>query len=387
VTTGLSRTEIESRATGAAHVGRLERAQSWLDREYHVRDEQLGVIRVLYCVFVLFVIGVPSFTWIANTPALLFDPPLLSVADLLSGWPSAGALWILSLALVVSFLLLLFGFLVPTMSVLASALLIAGSNLQFSFGKIDHNVLLVLAPLAMAGSGWGNRYTLSRAPAGPNRSGLCLGTFAVVVGFAMFTAGFQKLTTGWLDLSTQASYGHLIQNFYGNSHGVLLAPLAMHIKSTLAWEGLDWATVAFELLFVVAVIRRAWFRAWIVLAVLFHTSTLLVLDIGFAINFSAYLLFVDWPQPSRFTPSRQTTWLLAGCATALVLGVWWQGTRPNQPLFLQMTPSVANYVVARVVGAANMNDTTLEILPTALAVLATAALLVGRPRRSSSSLA
>jgi hypothetical protein len=79
--------------------------------------------------------------------------------------------------------------------------------------------------------------------------------------------------------------------------------------------------------------------------------------------------------------------LLAGCATALVLGVWWQGTRPNQPLFLQMTPSVVNYVVARVVGAANMNDTTLEILPTGLAVLATAALLVRRPRISSSSLA
>src|SRR5262249_7818077 len=144
VTTSLSQPGAAPRTTGAARSGRLADAQSWLDREYRVSDEQLGFIRVLYCVFILFVIGVPSFTWIANTPQLLFDPPLLSLANALSGWPSSGALSILSLALVASFLLLLFGLFVPTVSVLASLLLIFGSNLQFSFGKIDHNVLFVL---------------------------------------------------------------------------------------------------------------------------------------------------------------------------------------------------------------------------------------------------
>ena len=363
--------------TGSVPAERLERARSWLDREYHVSDEQLGFIRVLYCVFVLFVIGVPTFTWIANTPQLLFDPPLLSPATLLSGWPSYGVLWTLSLSLVVCFLLLLFGFFVPTVSVLASLLLIFGSNLQFSFGKIDHHILLALAPLVMARSGWGNRFTLAGAAAAPNRSGACLGIFAIIVGFAMFTAGFQKLVTGWLDPRAQASYGHLIQNFYGTSSGVLLAPLALHVRSKLVWEALDWSTVGFELLFLAAVIRRSWFRAWIVLAVLFHTGTLLVLDIGFAVNFSAYLLFVDWPVPRAFALPRLTAWLAAGCASALALAVWWQSNGPNQP-FVQMGPSLASYVVNQAVGPANVNGTTDEILPDVLAVLATGWLLARR---------
>jgi hypothetical protein len=378
VTTGLSPTGASSPAlTGSAPAERFEHARSWLDREYHVSDEQLGFIRVLYCVFILFVLGVPTFTWIANTPQLLFDPPILSPATLLSGWPSYGVLWTLSLAIVVCFLLLLFGFFVPTVSVLASLLLIFGSNLQFSFGKIDHHILLALAPVVMARSGWGNRFTLARAATTPNRSGVCLGIFAIIVGFAMFTAGFQKLATGWLDPRTQASYGHLIQNFYGTSSGVLLAPIAMHVRSKLVWEALDWSTVGFELLFLAAVIRRTWFRAWIVLAVLFHTGTLLVLDIGFAVNFSAYLLFVDWPVPRPFALPRLAVWLVAGCATVVALAVWWQSNGPNQP-FVQMSPSLASYVVNRAVGLANVNGTTDEILPDVLALVATGWLIVRR---------
>jgi hypothetical protein len=379
VTAGLSTTGAAASPTAgtASAGGPLGRAQSWLDHEYFVSDEQLGFLRVLYCAFVLFVIGLPTFTWIAKTPQLLFDPPLLSPADLLSGWPSYGFLWTLSFALVVCFLLLLLGFFVATVSVLTSVLLIVGSNLQFSFGKIDHHILLALGPLVMAGSGWGNRFTLARGRAAPNRSGVCLGLFAIVVGFAMFTAGFQKLVTGWLDPRTQASYGHLIQNFYGTSSGVLLAPFAMHVRSKFVWEGLDWATVGFELLFLAAVIRRTWFRAWIVLAVFFHTGTLLVLDIGFAVNFSAYLLFADWPVP-RFRLSRRSAWLVAGCACVVALSFWWQTTAPNQQV--QMGSSLAGYVVNRAVGPANVNGTTDEILPDILALLAVAGFLIRRSR-------
>jgi hypothetical protein len=368
--------------TGATLSGRLERAQSWLDREYHVSDEHLGFIRVLYCAFVLFVIGVPSFTWIADAPQLLFNPPFLSVANLLSGWPSYGVLWILSLGLVVLYLLLLFGFFVPTVSVLISLLLIAGSNLQFSFGKIDHNILFVSVPLVMARSGWGNRYTLAPGSGGPNRSGVCLGVFAIIVGFAMFTAGFQKVTTGWLDIRTHASYGYLIQVFYWDARDALLAPIALHVRSGVLWEGLDYSTVAFELLFIVAVIRRWLFRAWIAIAVVFHVGTLLVLNIGFAMNFAAYLLFFEWPLPRRVGLARWMLWPVAAASSLLVLVVWWQSAGPNHPLFLRMSPSLAKYVTSWVVGPTNVNDTTtMEILPAALAVVASAALIIRRTVR------
>ncbi len=369
--------------TGAPSVP-LDRPQSWLDREYRVGDEQLGFIRVLYCAFVLFVIGLPAVTWIADSPQLLFDPPFLSAANLLSGWPSSGMLWILSLALVILFLLLLFGFFVPSVSVLASLFMIAGSNLQFSYGKIDHNnILLVLTPLIMARSGWGNRYTLGQSPPTPNRSGTCIGVLSIVVGFAMFTAGFQKLATGWLDIGTQASYGHFIHDFYSDSRQALLAPIAIHIRSKAFWEGLDYSTVGFELLFIVAVIRRWLFRAWIGLAVLFHTGVLLILNIGFSVNFAVYLLFVDWPLPRQFALSRRMSWLLAAAGSILVLGVWWLSVGPDQPLFLRMSPSLAKYVVSRLVGPASINDTTFEILPTFLAIVAGAALIVRRTTASS----
>ncbi len=355
------------------NVGRI---QSWLDREYHVSDEHLGFVRVLYCTFVLFVIGVPSFTWIANSQQLFFDPPLLSAANLLSSWPAVSTLWILSVALVILFLLLLFGFFVPTVSVLISLLMIAGSNLRFSFGKIDHTILFVVVPLVMAGSGWGNRFTLVREPGKPNRSGICLAIFALVLGFAMFTAGYQKVTTGWLDIRTHAAFGHLIQDYFTDGRTALLAPVAIRVRSDVFWESLDYFTVGFELLFILAASRRWLFRSWIGVAVLFHTGVLLMLNIGFSINFAAYLLFFEWPLPRRTLASRRTTWLVAAGTSVLVLWVWWASVAPNQPLFLQWAPSVTTYMASRLVGQANMNDTTLEIVPACLAVSASIILLV-----------
>jgi hypothetical protein len=361
--------------TGVSSGPPVDRVRWWLDHEYHVSDEHLGFIRVLYCAFVLFVIGVPSVTWIAGNPQLLFDPPLLSIANLFAGWPSDGVLWILSLSLVISFLLLLFGFFVPTVSVLVSLLLIVAMNLQFSFGKMDFNILLALAPLAMARSGWGNRYTLARGSSAPNRSGVCLGVLAIVVGFAMFTAGFQKVVGGWLDPRSQASYAHVVWNSYGEQRHALLVPLAMRLRSAVLWESLDYLTVGFEVLFLVAAIRRSWFRAWIGFAIIFHTSTLLVLDIGFSVIFAAYLVFFEWPLPRPDALSRRTLSFLAAGSSLLVLVIWWIGIQPNQPMFLRMLPSLVNYVVVHLVGPSNVDDTTLEILPTALGVMAAVLML------------
>jgi hypothetical protein len=125
------------------------------------------------------------------------------------------------------------------------------------------------------------------------------------------------------------------------------------------------------------------FRAWIAFAIVFHTGTLLVLDIGFAVNFAAYLVFVEWPLPRKFALSRRTSWLLATFVSLLVLAIWWRSTAPSQPLSLRMGPSLVNYVVSRVIGQANMNDITLEIFPAFLAVAAAAALIVRRAKVSS----
>jgi hypothetical protein len=356
----------------------LERLQAWLEREYHVSDEHLGIIRVLYCAFMLFVLGVPAVTWVADNPQLFFNPPMVSAGNLLSGWPAVGVLWGLSLTLVVLFLLLLFGFFVPTVSALVSLLVIACMNLRFSFGKIDHDVLLALVPLVMAFSGWGNRYSLARAADRPNRSGPCIGILAVIVGFAMFTAGYQKATTGWLDPRAHSSYGYLIGNFYMYSRGALLAAAAVHVQSGALWKGFDYFTVGFELFFLVAVIRRSWFRLWIGLAIIFHVGTLLILNIGFSVNFAAYLVFFEWPLPRLRFQSRTALNLLAGATAIVVLATWWVSLRQTEPLNMRMGPSLAVYAVSRVVGQSRIDDTTFEIVPYVLAVASSIMLLLKR---------
>jgi hypothetical protein len=110
----------------------------------------------------------------------------------------------------------------------------------------------------------------------------------------MFTAGFPKILGGWLDFSTQATQGHLLNQFYVRERQDLLAEAAVNFQNPLFWELLDWGTVLFEVGFLFALIKMKWFKWFLCLAVIFHFSTMMFLNIAFLPNFLAYAIFLNW---------------------------------------------------------------------------------------------
>jgi hypothetical protein len=74
----------------------------------------------------------------------------------------------------------------------------------------------------------------------------------------------------------------------------LLVPLAIQIDNRFIWELLDWSTILFEVGFLAAVWRPKWFKFFLVIAVFFHFSTQLLMNISFLHNFLAYSAFLNW---------------------------------------------------------------------------------------------
>ncbi len=266
---------------------------AWVKTAFYLNNKELSIFRILYCSLTIFIIGIPNYSWLGNHPAIIFNPPKYSIAALFHDFPSAFFFELLSLALVICFILLLFGLYTKTVSLLLSFLMLFGQSFMFSFGKIDHNILFVLLPMLLAFSGWGNYYSIDNIRKKHLPSGTWLITIvALTVGFAMFTAGVPKYLHGWLDVSTQATQGYFIKKYYSIAEPALIAPLLIKIKSAVFWESLDYLAVIFELFFLVAVFKPGVFRFFIFLALWFHFINGVMINVFFVSNYLVYLLFL-----------------------------------------------------------------------------------------------
>jgi uncharacterized membrane protein YphA (DoxX/SURF4 family) len=310
----------------------LDRTGTWLVTAYSASDQQLSLARIVFAASMLFLIGVPSFEWIAGTPDIFFNPPILSLANLLDAWPPPFVFYLLSVGVLVGFVLLLFGIATRVVSVALGVMLLIGFNLTYSFGKIDHSILVALAPIVMSISGWGNRYRLF--PGRPlvedrGRNSAALAILAILIGFGMLSAVLPKIRGGWLDPSTQAVYAIAIDSYYNLGSQDLLAWLPRVIDAPWLWELADYAAVAFEGLFIFSVRSPHVFRAFLFLAVQFHVVNVLLLNIWFTLNLAVYALFVRWqpllervrlPAWGHAGPLVRT--LALGATLVLVAGVW-----------------------------------------------------------------
>jgi hypothetical protein len=212
-----------------------------------------------------------------------------------------------------------------------------------------------MVPIIMAASGWGAAYSVDRLQRRTSKNVLRawpLSFLALLLGFEMFTAGFPKLITGWLNLSTHAAQGHFVLNYLSGRHD-FLAPLFLHFQNPVFWELVDEMTVLLELGFIAAILSRQSLRLFCAASVLFHLSILLIMNIDFTPNVIAYAAFVDWAAvlrylrlsssssrpihslsliASRFSPWIGTITLLTGLA---VFSCEWIGGAPLLPAFLQ----------------------------------------------------
>ncbi|WP_147294157.1 HTTM domain-containing protein [Pontibacter diazotrophicus] len=148
----------------------------------------------------------------------------------------------------------------------------------------------------MSFSNWGAAYSLDAKLKHQDRvvQNWPVVLLALILSFAMFSAGLPKLLGGWLDISTHAVRGHFLREFYVNERQDLLAPFFLNLNSALVWEFFDYAGVFLEVFFIFAIIRPNLFRFFVICAIFFHVFNYLMLNIAFSINIILYLLFVDW---------------------------------------------------------------------------------------------
>jgi len=275
---------------GASFTSRIQVAFSW-------DPYSLGIYRIIFGVLMLAFFK-PSFGWLGDMPATLFDPPLLSMANLFLRFPSAWVFNLLDVLVTLALVFMTLGFLTRLATLLYLGAFVFGSSFAFSFGKIDHTILLLLVPFSMLFGQWGSTWSLDallgkqRAAGADDRS---LTLLAVLIAFAFFTAAYGK-ALAWLDfdLATSGVRCWLQSGYYTLDRTMLLAPYAISFNVPLVWELMDISAVLLELGFLAALFyRRSWW-IWVALWCGFHGLNTLILNIPFGINIVAVLAFVPW---------------------------------------------------------------------------------------------
>ncbi len=278
----------------------------------------LGVLRVLTGLYLL-LFSAPYLTWVNRAPPAFYNPPLLSLGRLLPSFPPPSACWALEVGLLVACAALALGVYARRTTLLLLALWLVRGNIAYSFGKIDHDIMLGVLLGCMAFSGWGRQLALvpdraSRFDA-PQRS---FGLLAVCLAFAMTSVGIQK-GLNWLDFDTSTSgfLGWFVTGYFEYDRRALLAPYVLHLSPTLL-ELVDYMGVLFEASCFFMLLRgRSWWRFWLLWACAFHFLNTLTLNIPFFENFMVYLAFVDFSR----VQTRLERWCRSGPVKLLVVAV------------------------------------------------------------------
>lgn len=271
--------------------------ENWIFNSYLPTSEGLGHYRIFAALFFLIFLfpDTAFYSTLDSLPDEFFTPPPGPMM-LFDGFPPEIFFRFIHGLLMVSWVGVLVGFKTKWSSILAGLSMLVLQGFMFSLGKINHEILLSATPIIMAFSNWGAAFSVDSKYREKEESveGWPLVLLALFIGFMMFTAGFPKILGGWLDLSTQATRGHLFNQFFARERQDLLAEFAVWFNVAFVWEVLDWATILFEVGFLVAVWKAGWTRLFICFAAIFHFSTMMTLNIAFLPNFLAYAAFIKW---------------------------------------------------------------------------------------------
>jgi hypothetical protein len=263
---------------------------------YMLRVEDLAVFRILYASYILIAV-VPIAEWLPLAPRVFLYPPL-GLPALFTGPPPSRVLLILNVLLALVTAMLLVGWRTGIASAGTGLTLLALNSCAYSLGKINHDILLVVTPLVLGFAGWGRAFSADSAgrppAAGEGAEAWPVALLALLVGFAMWSAGWEKASSGWLDPELLCTYGHLVYNYVFTGRETWAAKLLLRVDSAWMWKAADWATVALELAFLPAAIHRRLFDPVLAAAALFHLGVLSLFHIPFAVNIVVYGAFIPY---------------------------------------------------------------------------------------------
>jgi hypothetical protein len=282
-------------------------AQGIVNRLVPTSAFALGVVRVVVHGTFLISVLVSSFSALGELPATLLRP--VGVLKLVP-WSFYDALLtprnmtLLELVMVVSLLLSTTGYLTSLTTKLSLVLVVFYQGLVRSFGHFNHDEMLAIYYLGiLAFTPCGDAFSLdswsSRKRA--HKPGFAYGypilLMQLLMAWAYFSSALVKLRVAGLsylspdNLPALAIY-HSLDNMHDSSFKLAfwlpqvrsLTPFA--VAAVLIWE----------LLFPLAIFVRR-LRWWILgLGVLFHISTLLLMNIFFPHQLAMYLIFIDWDE-------------------------------------------------------------------------------------------
>lgn len=224
--------------------------------------------------------------------------------QLFGGFPPQWFFVGLHVLLDLSLIALLFGYRTRLASWLTGLLFLMGFGFLFSAGKVNHVMLFILLPWVMSFSNWGAAWSIDaqQGRTRPMVESWPLALLALLIGFAMFTAGFTKLLGSWLDPTTQATRSHWLKQYFVVGRQDLLADLVIAPLPAGLWELMDWGTVLLEIsLLLAAFIPRLW-GVLLSLMVLFHLGTALLFNITFVQNLIVYAAFLNWDRLAAYAP-------------------------------------------------------------------------------------
>jgi predicted DCC family thiol-disulfide oxidoreductase YuxK len=269
----------------------------WLFDEFSRDARSLAIARMIYALIVL-VCALPRWLWIGAMPPSFFVPPL-GLASFVSHPPAEPFFILLNAVAVISAVALVFGWCGTLASFTLAFVLGIGNSFGYGFGKIDHDVLLIVTPIAGALAGWSAEYSLDGArrdhntAVEPVTTAWPLALLALVLALSMFVTGVEKLTGGWLDPSRLAFRSILVGSVYSETRANLLAALMLRVPAGWWWEPFDWAAVL-ECSFLVCIWRASWLRSILAVTCVFHLLNAAILNLSFPWNLPAYVMFFDW---------------------------------------------------------------------------------------------
>jgi hypothetical protein len=291
-------------------------------------DLSLGLFRIFWGIYLLLFFA-PYSAWVGLVPQAFYKPPVLSLAFLSPGFPPYWLMLAADLVRIWLLVLITIGIKTRLCTIVLCILSIISTNFTFSFGKIDHDILVWAVGFCLAFTDWGVLYAvLPDRRVDPKIASRALATAGVLIAFAMFSAGSGKAVR-WinLDFSTNGFLSWFNPGYFTLGRVYLLAPIVPKIPPHLL-KIIDYAAVAFELSpFLFLLSGRIGWRFWLLLAAIFHVANALLLDIPFYTHVVVYLpfialaRFVRKPESGDNAASPVYSWRIPVVIFAVVLGV------------------------------------------------------------------
>lgn len=258
--------------------------------------ESMSVFRIFYGLFLLIAFE-PNFGWLGNMPQYYFNPPIISLANLVDDFPDTSFFIAIDFILLASVIAIILGIRARIAGFVFVSLGILATNFQFSFGKIDHSILIYATLACFSFTEWGTRLAiLPDKKWKHNWNQQAFSLLAIFVCFGFFVAGLEK-GYWWsdFDFDKSGSVRWVYDAYYTVRRQFLLAPYVINVLPFWSYKFIDYLTVAFELspLLFLLKSRLSW-RIWLLAACCFHLVNTLVLNISFLGNAIVYLAFVNY---------------------------------------------------------------------------------------------